>query len=292
MRRTAKFGYTVENTGIQIVENEAALIIGIYNDYLSGKLSTCKIAKKLNNQNIRYYENGNEWNAKAVSRILKDKSYAGETDFPTIVDEEVYQKVQDILASRAHHIDETEIPYAEMFKAKMRCPVCGSLIKRNTWQKGNIEKIIMRCSNKECEGFKTRIRQIDVEDCIKRIFSRVIENEEMIETPPSEPTDISNDSEMIKKTNELRFKMQNRDIEEADIINGINEIASERFNACTLSDNTERTKFIKERIIGSKGQVRIKAETIGDVVQRILLAPDRTVVIRLQNGVEFTERMG
>ncbi|MBR2883550.1 MAG: recombinase family protein, partial [Clostridia bacterium] len=68
MRRTAKFGYTVESTGVQIVEIEAALIVGLYSEYLDGKLSTCKLAKKLNEQEIKYYENGNEWNTKAVSR--------------------------------------------------------------------------------------------------------------------------------------------------------------------------------------------------------------------------------
>ena len=78
MRRTAKFGYTVESTGVEIVEVEAALIVGLYSEYLEGKLSTCKLAKKLNEQEIKYYENGNEWNTKAVSRVLKDKSYTGE----------------------------------------------------------------------------------------------------------------------------------------------------------------------------------------------------------------------
>lgn len=291
MRRTAKFGYTVESTGVQIVEIEAALIVGLYSEYLDGKLSTCKLAKKLNEQEIKYYENGNEWNTKAVSRVLKDKSYTGEGDYPQIVDENTYQRVQDLLASRAHHIAEGEGPYAEVFKAKMRCPVCGSPIKRNAWQKGNNEKIIMRCSNKECEGFKVLTKQMDIEEYIKSIFVRAIEDEGILEPPTPEPTDISRDKEMIKMTNELRFKMQNQDITETDIIKGINEIASERFSACSSSDNTERTKLIKEKIIGSKGQSRIKAETIGEVVQRILLAPDQTVVVRLQNGMEFTERI-
>ena len=60
MRRTAKFGYTVESTGVEIVEVEAALIVGLYSEYLEGKLSTCKLAKKLNEQEIKYYENGND----------------------------------------------------------------------------------------------------------------------------------------------------------------------------------------------------------------------------------------
>ena len=163
--------------------------------------------------------------------------------------------------------------------------------ERNAWQKGNNEKIIMRCSNKECEGFKVLTKQMDIEEYIKSIFVRAIEDEGILEPPTPEPTDISRDKEMIKMTNELRFKMQNQDITETDIIKGINEIASERFSACSSSDNTERTKLIKEKIISSKGQSRIKAETIGEVVQRILLAPDQTVVVRLQNGMEFTERI-
>ena len=51
------------------------------------------------------------------------------------------------------------------------------------------------------------------------------------------------------------------------------------------------TELIKEKILESKEQSRIKAETIGEVVQRILLAPDRTVTVKLKNGIEFVERM-
>ena len=51
------------------------------------------------------------------------------------------------------------------------------------------------------------------------------------------------------------------------------------------------TELIKEKILESKAQSRIKAETIGEVVQRILLAPDRTVTVKLKNGIEFVGRM-
>ena len=60
MRRTAKFGYTVDSIAVQIVEKEAAVITEIYADYLSGSLSTTKIAKKLNQQSLRYHEDGQE----------------------------------------------------------------------------------------------------------------------------------------------------------------------------------------------------------------------------------------
>ena len=59
----------------------------------------------------------------------------------------------------------------------------------------------------------------------------------------------------------------------------------------TSGDNTVVTELIKEKILESKAQSRIKAETIGEVVQRILLAPDRTVTVKLKNGIEFVERM-
>ena len=69
MRRTAKFGYTVDSIAVQIVEKEAAVITEIYADYLSGSLSTTKIAKKLNQQSLRYHEDGQEWKSKTVRQI-------------------------------------------------------------------------------------------------------------------------------------------------------------------------------------------------------------------------------
>ena len=291
MRRTAKFGYTVDSIAVQIVEKEAAVITEIYADYLSGILSTTKIAKKLNQQSLRYHEDGQEWKSKTVSRVLKDRSYIGDADYPQIIDEVIFEKVQELLDSRVHRMPEEEAPYAEMFKEKMRCPVCGSLIKRNAWKKGDNEKIIMRCSNKECEGYKVLTRQIDIEAYIKNIFARVIENEEILEPPPPDVCELSKDDNMIKMTNELRFMMQDQNVAESDIIKSIQEIASERFNAYTSSDNTVVTELIKEKILESKAQSRIKAETIGEVVQRILLAPDRTVTVKLKNGIEFVGRM-
>ena len=131
----------------------------------------------------------------------------------------------------------------------------------------------------------------DIETYIHNIFARVIENEEILKAPPPDVCELSKDDNIIKMTNDLRFMMQDQDVAESDIIKSIQEIASERFNAYTSSDNTVVTELIKEKILESKAQSRIKAETIGEVVQRILLAPDRTVTVKLKNGIEFVERM-
>lgn len=64
--RRFKFGYEFKKMQIIIIEEEAEIIKQIFTSYQEG-LSTSKIAKKLNQQDIRYKDDTSEWNRGNVS---------------------------------------------------------------------------------------------------------------------------------------------------------------------------------------------------------------------------------
>lgn len=288
--RRFKFGYEFKKMQIIIIEEEAEIIKQIFTSYQEG-LSTSKIAKKLNQQDIRYKDDTSEWNRGNVSCILKDKTYLGDDDYPQIIDRETFDKVHKLMARKAHKIPEKEQAYANVFKEKTRCAICGDVITRRSLVKGNLDKVQMKCTNIECECSKISISLPDIEKYIKKIFEMIEDNNEIIEGITCETENLDNNSNVSEMTDVLRIKMRNPSINTDEIINEIINIGNVRFEACKASADEKITESLKEQISKTRRDSRIGADDIDKTIKRIILAPDKTVTIKFKNGKEFSERI-
>lgn len=74
----APYGYRLEDKILVICEFEADVVRQIFSDYLSGKGVT-QIANALVKQGIPRKDGGHSWNATAVSYILKNEKYKGDS---------------------------------------------------------------------------------------------------------------------------------------------------------------------------------------------------------------------
>ena len=289
MVRKFKFGYKFENMQVVIVEEEASLIRQMHQDYLAG-MSTSQIAKKLNNQPIRYKENNSEWNRGNVSYIFKDKTYLGNEDYPSIIEKEINDAVLALAEKKVHRIPEEEQAHAEVFKDKMRCSVCGGVITRKTTIKGRKDLVLMKCQNKECECNEAYIHLIKIEEYIKTLFDSIANNLDLINEDTAE--DKKGWSEEIEQeTALLKISMRNPSISRAEVVNQMMELASMRFSECRTSNREIVTRKLKEEIQRASQDSRIGADTIDRTIQKIILTPERMVRIRFKNGREFEERV-
>ena len=122
----APFGYVLENGALTVNEDEAKVIKWIFDTYLSGE-GTSKIAAALNRQGVS--NKGKRWNTTGINYILTNEKYIGDSltqksytpeELPLrnrpnkgerdryyisnthtpIIDRDVFQKVQDLLARR------------------------------------------------------------------------------------------------------------------------------------------------------------------------------------------------
>lgn len=94
--RKLPFGYAMRMGQICIQEQEAGLVKEIFSDYIRGA-SFLQITGKLNSQPVAYNPQ-TRWNKNMVARILEDRRYVGEKDFPLIIEQDLMNAA---LAKRA-----------------------------------------------------------------------------------------------------------------------------------------------------------------------------------------------
>lgn len=290
MSRTISFGYMIPRTEIEVMNEEAELVVNSFNDYIKG-MSLTQIAEKLNQQTIKYDEDRGEWDNHMVLYMLRNERYKGDETHPQIVDARVFNRVGKLIYQRGHRMSEEEKPFAKVYKEKIVCATCGSHVKRQSHLKGRKDMVRMKCSNPDCVCKEYFVKQVKMESILKTMFT-AMENEEIsIECEIHSPDELDKNEEIIKKTNELRLNMQNPMIDANEIINRIREVASMRFSACENSDTTSQTEYIKEIIKGCHEQERIDADIIEKTVERIIMTQDKIMIVRLINGKEISERM-
>jgi len=142
------FGYKKENKVMVIDEMEANVVKMIFDYYLNG-MGTQTIANKLNSLGIptKYnrtfnkevktkkgiIKNGKDfkWRDGTVYGILKNSIYKGERKYkgsiinsPVIIDEEVFDKAQELLTSN-YNKKNINRKYTNIFKDKIKCGYCG-----------------------------------------------------------------------------------------------------------------------------------------------------------------------
>lgn len=161
---------SIDNTYV-IDEEQAALVRRIYDWYLDG-LGTTTIARKLTALGCKGATGKDvKWSATRVSRILKNKTYCGylgynksettdylehsrkanydystyeyvKADFEPIIDEETWNKVQELLQEKSMHIPVIRDgkhkhlgrkPSYDMWSNKLKCS-CGASFRKNKWR--------------------------------------------------------------------------------------------------------------------------------------------------------------
>lgn len=286
--RENKFGYNLVGTQVVVNDAEAKLLQEMFEDYING-MSASQIQKKVNNTQIRYYEDGGDWSRCTIITILRDDTYKGTDEYPQIITPEIFDKVSKLREANSHKRTLEEKPYIEVFKDKMKCAVCGSKMQRLSAEKNKPSRF--HCTNKSCECNRIYIIQSQVEEYLKSLFMEIADGHMEIDYEADIKNYTEIDYEIKKKTNELRLKMQDADNETDDILDEIKNMASMRFDACAKTDNSAQTELIIDTVQKEKNAERVSAETIDKVIKRIVIEPDKRVMFIMLNGKKFIERM-
>ena len=104
--RKQPFGYQVKMGEIVLHAQEAKLVEYIFQQYLSGASFNILVAQ-LREQPIPYDE-GKLWNKNMVARILEDRRYTGESDYPAIIDQKTLSRVLEKRSAKQAPTQKTE----------------------------------------------------------------------------------------------------------------------------------------------------------------------------------------
>ena len=181
--RAIPFGYRYDNGKIVIDKTTSDVVKEIFSLYVKGK-SLLDISSLLNNMHIEYRHGVIGWNKARIKRIIEDKRYLGDKDFPVIVSEDVASKANYLKTKKntQSNIDKDNLIYR--LDAPIYCPCCSTVMKRIYEPRNKIPER-WRCENPECHHV-IPIADTELLSEIHQILNSMILNPTTIEHSVSE----------------------------------------------------------------------------------------------------------
>ena len=189
------YGYKVEKINGEkkyvVKEEEAAVVVRIYEEYAAGKI--CRdIIDGLSADGI-YARDGKPFGRCAIYGILQNERYTGvyrhKTDgvflntFPRIVPQALFETVQRIAKSNQHGGNSVEEPY--LLRGKLVCGHCGLPIRGDagTSKSGQVMRYYTCAGRKRIKNKcpKKPLRKADLEQLVIDITLKALDNPKNIE---------------------------------------------------------------------------------------------------------------
>ena len=337
------YGYVLVNKQLEIYEAEAIVVRRIYKLYLQG-MGVQQIATLLNAENILRSERKgyNTWNRNAVLYILKNERYIGDallekkytTDClpyrqkknkgekpqyyvenycPPIISREIFQAVQDMLASKRK---ERGAKRAYTLTQIMRCPDCGRAFRRQEirgkayWLCGQLASSAGKCKSRRIreemayDSFTTMVyklksnRESLLEKLIQRLEylqSRTSENIERIRQIDKEIADLSAKNLVVTRLHTsgvlgtAEFTAQT-----SEIGNKITELRIERRKKLQEDENDmllDALNNLNDAIKECEPNGQFDEDLFEQIVEKIIVNDNSRLTFHLIGGLTLTEEI-
>lgn len=124
-KRKQPFGYRMKMGEIVLHPQEANLVAYIFQQYIAGATFNT-LVQELKDQPIPYYE-GKAWNKNMVARILEDRRYTGESNYPAIIQMETLERALEKRCAKQAQNQKTDAQ-------KLLCRLSGHTATEQTEQ--------------------------------------------------------------------------------------------------------------------------------------------------------------
>jgi len=125
-QRNILFGYKVLGGKYEIISSEAEIVKEAFERYIAGEAFK-QIADSFLERGITYYRDNRTWNKNMISRMVGDKRYLGDTQYPSIITSKAFGLSENMRQGKS--AKKTELPeITELIKSKLICGSCGQRI--------------------------------------------------------------------------------------------------------------------------------------------------------------------
>lgn len=281
------FGYEISDGEVKIIEREAEVVRNVYSLYVQG-CSLKKISERLNLLTVTYAGDGRAWDKNIVKRMLENKKYIGDKDYPPIIPEETAKMALKCKSARTSKVSEEDKKLLDALKEKSRCRICGSkMVRQHVGGKGR-SRMYWKCSDVNCIGHKHVLLETKFENILTSLLNEIAANLNMVDTETGKGYERNHI--VMLASNEVSAIMENPECDTETALEKIIRLASIKFDLCRDGDNSEVTKRIKECFALYPKKDRADGDIIKQVIERIGVAPDKTLYITLINGKEFERK--
>ncbi len=281
--RTLLYGYNKRQFRFYLNETESTVVKQIFDDYISG-LTLQKIADRLTSEQVVYYKDKATWNKHMVRRILENRHYAGDEEYPAIVTCAVFEQANEKRLRKGGD-RETDSEQEKYFKSHTVCEQCdGRFTRRRNWSQTH-EKWYCTCGCKNDVYIDDKLFYGQ----IKTILRRVTETPGIlhVSTVPNET--YSPTLDVIRAEKEADRMAERKNVDFLPIKKAIYSNVSDKFDCCTL-DTAKAFNDLLVRYFSKKQPTEdIDLQALRDTVDRIYINKCGTVKIKFINGAEISK---
>ncbi len=282
--RRILYGYRKEQFNFYVVPEEALIVREIFKEYVDGKPLKA-IAESLTNRQIVYYKDKTEWTKNAVCRILENKHYIGDSEYPKIIDENVFKNAENLRLFKGGK-REKDSDIVVYLKSHLFCEVCGKRLMRRAKYVTHERWV---CDNKCHKNYEYLDDKILVNK-IASVLCFVKNNPSFlmtkIDVQPYTPT-----REVILKEKQVKDMI----FEPKPLFQPIKSILYSSINDKYAAMDFDTSKQFTTALCEFVSNYKIKADILDlrfmkIAVSKIVIEADGKVKIYFANGQEISER--
>lgn len=276
--RKVLFGYKIDNGEIVTDLYEGQAVKRIFSEYISG-MSLQDIAGIMVESGIPYIDSNPIWNKNQIRRILGNKKYIGERNYPVLVSKEDYNTVLNLISERRTQRPFEERTEGHFLKSKVRCGSCGSQMQR-FYDSRRKKPQRWVCVNKSC-GMIVKVTDSVLSAETEKILRRLMYNPELIK--PEAASDDSLSLEVRRLTNEINRQLERRDFDKNTLIALILQCAAEKYSECEKSTR-HITDMLKNEFASQTRSSIFNTELFERTVSKVHIHQAGEVSLELKNG--------
>lgn len=127
MAQNLPYGYQIQNGELTAQPQEAEGVKRIFSLYLAGRTQQ-QIADDLNANRFYYSAKSPEWNRQRIAQTLRNPRYAGQKEYPMLINDDIFRMAQAMRTERARKWGDHP---ALCLVRKLRCGNCGHSLRRS-----------------------------------------------------------------------------------------------------------------------------------------------------------------
>ena len=275
-RRTIPFGYKFENGCVVVDESTADIVKEIFKRYLAGE-SMLNISGLLNNLHIEYRPGTTGWNKARIKRILENKKYLGDEDYPQVISEDIALRADEIRETRNKQkgVNKDELIYH--LDAQTICPCCGTVMKRRFDPRTKIHGR-WKCQSNDCRKLVAITDEVMLSDITEMLYS-LIKHPDRIHIPIE---DECINLEAMKIENDIRRMLDSRLINKDKVRDKL--LKSAAITYTSLPNKKYEAQRLINMFVNYSPSETFPLDLFNQAVERISFDNNDNVIITLING--------
>lgn len=269
-KRYYPFGYRIVLGKEEVVPEEAELLLDIASHYLEG-WSLLRLAQFAEQSGIKYSDSANRWNKNMIARILDDKRYWDDEQYPPIFSRQLGREIEAMRKCKS-----TPLCPVQFLQKKTVCGNCGGKLIRDRRDNPRIRW--------NCENCRTRFGPVTDPKLLKMVtekFLTVCRQPHLVK--PEIPKQTSISIKAARMMNEINRMLDQRYADSAILTSLILECAAEKYRTCQITGHSHETLRILELLNSHADDKILDRELFEQCVERVIFRDSSSVQLQFFN---------